>query len=82
MREVGRHLPSRSPSPETNRFNEFRLDYPTILTTARVAEKMHSTIGDVRDKVLVAAMTRYKSGDTPPAAERPKRKVDGGQTSA
>ena len=30
---------------------ELRRQYPPILTTAHVAEMMHSTIGDVRDKV-------------------------------
>ena len=30
---------------------EIRREYPPILTTAHVAEMMHSTIGDVRDKV-------------------------------
>ncbi len=30
---------------------ELRRQYPTILTTAHVAEMMHCTIGDVRDKV-------------------------------
>lgn len=30
---------------------ELRSLYPTILTTAHVAEMMHCTIGDVRDKV-------------------------------
>ena len=30
---------------------ELRREYPTILTTAHVAEMMHSTIWDVRDKV-------------------------------
>lgn len=30
---------------------EIRRQYPPILTTAHVAEMMHSTIGDVRDKV-------------------------------
>jgi anaerobic selenocysteine-containing dehydrogenase len=29
----------------------FRAEYPPVLTTAHVAEMMHSTIGDVRDKV-------------------------------
>lgn len=29
---------------------EIRKDYPPILTTAMVAELMHCTIGDVRDK--------------------------------
>jgi excisionase family DNA binding protein len=31
--------------------DEIRRQYPPILTTAHVAEMMHSTIGDVRDKV-------------------------------
>ena len=31
--------------------DELRQLYPTILTTAYVAEMMHCTIGDVRDKV-------------------------------
>ncbi len=31
--------------------DELRRLYPPILTTAHVAEMMHSTIGDVRDKV-------------------------------
>lgn len=31
--------------------DEIRRAYPPILTTAHVAEMMHSTIGDVRDKV-------------------------------
>jgi excisionase family DNA binding protein len=31
--------------------DEIRHEYPPILTTAHVAEMMHSTIGDVRDKV-------------------------------
>ncbi len=31
--------------------DELRRLYPTILTTAHVAEMMHCTIGDVRDKV-------------------------------
>lgn len=30
---------------------ELRREYPPILTTAHVAEMMHSTIWDVRDKV-------------------------------
>lgn len=30
---------------------EIRKSYPPILTTAMVAEMMHCTIGDVRDKV-------------------------------
>ncbi|MGC2240356.1 MAG: helix-turn-helix domain-containing protein, partial [Acidimicrobiia bacterium] len=32
-------------------FDELRQLYPPILTTAHVAEMMHCTIGDVRDKV-------------------------------
>lgn len=31
--------------------DEIRKSYPPILTTAHVAELMHCTIGDVRDKV-------------------------------
>ena len=31
--------------------DEIRREYPPILTTAYVAEMMHSTISDVRDKV-------------------------------
>lgn len=31
--------------------DELRRLYPTIMTTAHVAEMMHCTIGDVRDKV-------------------------------
>lgn len=30
---------------------ELRRQYPTILTTAHVAEMTHCTVGDVRDKV-------------------------------
>ena len=32
-------------------FDELRKLYPPLLTTAQVAEMMHCTIGDVRDKV-------------------------------
>jgi excisionase family DNA binding protein len=32
-------------------FGELRKLYPPLLTTAQVAEMMHCTIGDVRDKV-------------------------------
>ena len=35
----------------TDPTEELRRLYPPILTTAHVAEMMHSTIGDVRDKV-------------------------------
>lgn len=41
---------TRSDLPEEI-LEEIRRDYPPILTTAHVAEMMHSTIGDVRDKV-------------------------------
>ena len=36
---------------KTDPADELRRLYPTILTTAHVAEIMHCTIGDVRDKV-------------------------------
>ena len=36
---------------ETGPTQELRRLYPPILTTAHVAEMMHCTIGDVRDKV-------------------------------
>jgi len=36
---------------EKNPVDELRRLYPPLLTTAHVAEMMHSTIGDVRDKV-------------------------------
>ena len=35
----------------TDPVDELRRLYPPILTTAHVAEMMHCTIGDVRDKV-------------------------------
>ncbi len=35
----------------TDPADELRRLYPPILTTAHVAEMMHCTIGDVRDKV-------------------------------
>ena len=41
---------ARSELPE-ELFDQIRREYPTILTTAHVAEMMHCTIGDVRDKV-------------------------------
>ena len=37
--------------PDGDPADELRRLYPTILTTAHVAEMMHCTIGDVRDKV-------------------------------
>jgi excisionase family DNA binding protein len=36
---------------EEDPVDELRRKYPPILTTAHVAEMMHCTIGDVRDKV-------------------------------
>ena len=36
---------------KTDPADELRRLYPPLLTTAHVAEMMHSTIGDVRDKV-------------------------------
>lgn len=36
---------------KTDPADELRRLYPTILKTAHVAEMMHCTIGDVRDKV-------------------------------
>ena len=36
---------------KTDPLEELRRLYPPILTTAHVAEMMHCTIGDVRDKV-------------------------------
>jgi excisionase family DNA binding protein len=36
---------------DTDPIDELRRLYPPILTTAHVAEMMHCTIGDVRDKV-------------------------------
>ena len=36
---------------QTDPTEELRSLYPPILTTAHVAEMMHCTIGDVRDKV-------------------------------
>jgi len=41
---------------------QFRAEYPLILTTAHVAELMHSTIGDVRDKVHRGELRAYKWG--------------------
>lgn len=41
---------------------QFRSKYPLILTTAHVAEMMHSTIGDVRDKVHRGELRAYKWG--------------------
>ena len=40
----------------------FRAEYPLILTTAHVAEMMHSTIGDVRDKVHSGELRAFRWG--------------------
>ncbi|MGH8923958.1 MAG: excisionase family DNA-binding protein [Acidimicrobiia bacterium] len=42
--------------------DEIRRQYPPILTTAHVAEMMHSTIGDVRDKVHRGELTAVRWG--------------------
>lgn len=39
-----------------------RAEYPLILTTAHVAEMMHSTIGDVRDKVHSGELRAFRWG--------------------
>ena len=41
---------------------QFRTEYPLILTTAHVAEMMHSTIGDVRDKVHRGELRAFRWG--------------------
>lgn len=41
---------------------ELRRLYPTILTTAHVAEMMHCTIGDVRDKVHAGKLPAMRWG--------------------
>lgn len=41
----------RTKVSKTDPLDELRRLYPPILTTAHVAEMMHCTIGDVRDKV-------------------------------
>ena len=41
---------------------EIRKSYPPILTTAHVAELMHCTIGDVRDKVHNGELSAVKWG--------------------
>jgi excisionase family DNA binding protein len=40
----------------------FRAEYPLVLTTAHVAEMMHSTIGDVRDKVHRGELRAFRWG--------------------
>ena len=42
--------------------DELRRLYPTILTTAHVAEMMHCTIGDVRDKVHARKLPAMRWG--------------------
>ena len=41
---------------------EIRKSYPPILTTAHVAELMHCTIGDVRDKVHNGELSAVRWG--------------------
>ena len=41
---------------------EIRNSYPPILTTAHVAEMMHCTIGDVRDKVHNGELSAVRWG--------------------
>ena len=41
---------------------QIRREYPTILTTAHVAEMMHCTIGDVRDKVHAKKLPAMRWG--------------------
>lgn len=48
FRNIG---PVTKPKLPAEILEEIRREYPPILTTAHVAEMMHSTIGDVRDKV-------------------------------
>lgn len=43
-------------------FDRFRSEYPLILTTAHVAQMMHSTIGDVRDKVHRGELRGFRWG--------------------
>lgn len=42
--------------------DELRRLFPTILTTAHVAEMMHCTIGDVRDKVHAGTLPAMRWG--------------------
>jgi excisionase family DNA binding protein len=42
--------------------DQIRREYPTILTTAHVAEMMHCTIGDVRDKVHAKKLPAMRWG--------------------
>lgn len=46
----------------TDPVDELRSLYPTILTTAHVAEMMHCTIGDVRDKVHAGKLPAMRWG--------------------
>ena len=48
FRNIG---PVTKPKLPAEILEEIRREYPPILTTAHVAEMMHSTIGDVRDRV-------------------------------
>jgi excisionase family DNA binding protein len=57
-----------SPSTEESKdlraqaIDEIRKSYPPILTTAHVAELMHCTIGDVRDKVHNGELSAVRWG--------------------
>ena len=48
--------------PMSDPIEELRRLYPPILTTAHVAEMMHSTIGDVRDKVHAKKLPAMRWG--------------------
>ncbi len=48
--------------PDVDPADELRRLYPPILTTAHVAEMMHCTIGDVRDKVHRKELTAMRWG--------------------
>lgn len=47
---------------EPHPVDELRRLYPPILTTAHVAEMMHCTIGDVRDKVRAGKLPALRWG--------------------
>lgn len=49
-------------SLRTQAIEEIRQSYPPILTTAHVAELMHCTIGDVRDKVHRGELSAVRWG--------------------
>lgn len=49
--EATKHSAEELEALRAQAIEEIRKEYPPILTTALVAELMHCTIGDVRDKV-------------------------------